>query len=97
VWSGSSARDIGLVDEIGGLEEAIEAAAELAGIENWSIRELPEIEDPYMRLLSQLGGEVKMSILKNELGESVRYFNLIQELKDLSGIQARLPYFIDIH
>jgi len=97
VWSGSSARDIGLVDEIGGLEEAIEAAAELAGIENWSIRELPEIEDPYMRLLSQLGGEVKMSILKNELGESVRYFNLIHELKDLSGIQARLPYFIDIH
>jgi hypothetical protein len=38
-----------------------------------------------------------MSILKKELGESVKYYNLLQEIKDLSGIQARLPYFIEIH
>ena len=97
VWSGTSAMKIGLVDEIGGLKDAIQGAAKLAGIESFTIRELPVLEDPYMRIISQLGGEVRMSILKNELGESVKYYNMIQEVKDMSGIQARLPYFLDVH
>ena len=97
VWSGTSAMKIGLVDEMGGLKDAIHGAAKLAGIESYSIRELPVLEDPYTRILSQLGGEVRMSILKKELGESVKYYNILQEVKDMSGIQARLPYFIDIH
>ena len=97
VWSGTSALKIGLVDEIGGLKDAIKGAAKLAGIEPYSIRELPVIEDPYTRILTQLSGELRMSILKKELGESVKYYNMVQEIKDLSGIQARLPYFIEIH
>jgi protease-4 len=97
VWSGNSAQNIGLVDEIGGLKDAIKGAAKLAGIENYLIRELPVIEDPYTRILNQLGGELRMSILEKELGESVKYYNIVQEIKDMSGIQARLPYFIDIH
>jgi len=96
VWSGISAQKIGLVDEIGGLIDAINGAAELAGIEKYSIRELPEIEDPYIKILTQLSGDIRMNILKTELGESVKYYNMVQEIKDLSGIQARLPYFIDI-
>jgi protease-4 len=96
VWSGTSAMSIGLVDKMGGLNDAIEGAAELAGIRNYSIRELPDLEDPYMRILSQLGGDVKMNILKNQLGESIRYYNMVKEIKNLSGIQARLPYFIEI-
>jgi protease IV len=97
VWSGNRAQKIGLVDEIGGLKDAISGAAKLAGIERYSVRELPLIEDPYTRILTQLSGEVRMSILKKELGESVTYYNIVKEIKDLSGIQARLPYFIEIH
>jgi protease IV len=97
VWSGTSALKIGLVDEIGGLKAAIKGAADLAGVDSYSVRELPVLEDPYTRILSQLTGEVKMNILKKELGESVRYFNMVQDIRDLTGIQARLPYFIDIH
>jgi protease IV len=97
VWSGTGALKIGLVDEIGGLNDAINSAAKLAGIRSFSIRELPVLEDPYTRILNQLTGEIKLSILKNELGESVKYFNLVKELKNMSGVQARLPYFIDIH
>lgn len=96
VWSGTSAKKIGLVDEIGGLEDAIKGAAELAGLEKFAIRELPVAEDPYMKLLSQLSGEVRMSIIKKELGASAKYYNMLQEIRDLSGIQARLPYFIEI-
>jgi protease-4 len=97
VWSGTSALKIGLVDEIGGLNDAINSAAKLAGIGSFSVRELPVLEDPYTRILTQLTGEMKLSILKNEMGESVKYFNMAKELKDMSGVQARLPYFIDIH
>ena len=97
VWSGTSALKIGLVDETGGLNDAINCAAKLAGIESYSIRELPVLEDPYTRILSQLSGEMRMSILKKELGESVKYYNMFQELKEMSGIQLRLPYFIEIH
>jgi protease-4 len=96
VWSGSSAIKIGLIDEIGGLNDAIKGAAELAGLEKYSLRELPAIEDTYTRLLSQLEGEIKMRILKNELGGSIRYFNMLEEIRQLTGIQARLPYFLEI-
>jgi protease IV len=96
VWSGTKAKDIGLVDEIGGLNDAIKGAARLANIEKYSIKELPAIEDTYTRILSQLGGEIKIRILKNEFGESAKYFNMVEEIRDLTGIQARLPYFLEI-
>jgi len=96
VWSGSSAQKIGLVDELGGLQAAIKGAADLAGIDVYSIRELPVMEDPYLKLLTQLSGDIRMNILKRELGESIKYYNIVQEIRDLSGIQARLPYFIEI-
>jgi protease-4 len=97
VWSGTSAIKIGLVDEFGGLKASIKGAAELAGITDYSIRELPELEDPYVKLLSQLGGDIRMNLIKKELGASGKYLNMIEELKNMSGIQTRLPYFIEIH
>jgi len=96
VYTGSRAMEIGLVDEIGGLNAAIKEAAVLAGVENYSIRELPVIEDPYTKLLSQLSGEIRLRILKKELGEYIRFFNELQEIKNITGIQTRLPYFIEI-
>jgi protease-4 len=96
VWSGTGALRVDLVDEMGGLEIAIKGAAELAGVDKYSIRELPVIEDPYTKILTQLSGEIRMNILKKELGESVKYYNMVQELRDMSGIQARIPYFIEI-
>jgi protease-4 len=97
VWSGSSAIGIGLVDEMGGLSTAIKGAAELAGLSEYSIKELPVVEDPYLKLLSQLGGELKMRMLRKDLGEYSRYYNILNEISEMTGVQARLPYFIDIH
>ncbi len=97
VWSGSEAIKLGLVDEMGGLRAAIEEAAKLAGLETYSLREFPIAEDPFFRILSQLSGEARMRILRNELGEYKKYFDEVREIKNLSGIQARLPYFIEVH
>jgi protease-4 len=97
VWSGTDAKRLGLVDETGGLRASVEEAAKLAGIKTYSIRELPVAEDPFTKILSQLSGEIRMHILKNELGEYKRFFDEIQEIKNLSGVQTRLPYFIEVH
>jgi len=97
VWSGIKAKELGLIDEMGGLDVAIKGAAELAKVDKYSIREFPVIEDPYSRIISGLTGEMKMGILEKELGEYSRYYSEIKELASLSGIQARLPYFIEIH
>jgi protease IV len=97
VWSGSNAMKLGLIDEMGGLTDAIKGAALLAGIDSYSVLELPEAEDPYTRILTQLGEEMRMNFIKKELGETFRFYNEITEIKDMSGIQARLPYFIEIH
>jgi protease IV len=97
VWSGTSCLKIGLVDEMGGLTDAINGAAKLAGIEKYAIRELPIAEDPLTAIINQLGGDVRMKILRKELGESFRFYTELMEIRNLSGIQARLPYFIEIH
>jgi protease-4 len=97
VWDGTKALDLGLVDETGGLNDAVSGAAGLAGIDTYSIKELPAVEDPYTKLLRQLTGEIRMSLLKKELGDYLRIYNDLMELKDLEGVQARMPYFIEIH
>ena len=97
VWSGTSCLKNGLVDEIGGLKDAIKGAAELANLETYSIRELPEVEDPFTSLMNQLTGEVRLNLIKKELGSSVRFYNELMDIKNLTGIQARLPYFIEVH
>jgi protease IV len=97
VWSGERARKIGLVDELGGLNDAISGAAELAGIDKYSLREYPVPEDTYTKILTGLTGEIRMKALEKELGEFTKYYLEIRDITGLSGIQARLPYFIEIH
>ena len=96
VWSGAEAISNGLVDTIGGLNDAIAEAAILAGLDNWSLKELPALEDPYTKILKDLTGEIAMRSMKSELGIFARYLDEINELSGLSGIQTRLPYFITI-
>jgi protease-4 len=97
VWTGTQAKEIGLVDQIGGLKNAIEEAAKLTGTTDYSIIELPDIEDPYTRLINSLTGVIRMKIINRELGEAAKYYYDIEELKNSAGIQARLPYFVEIH
>ena len=56
VWLGSDAKELGLVDELGNIQDAINKAAELAGIENFDINYYPEAEDPLDQLLKAWGG-----------------------------------------
>lgn len=96
VYAGGAALELNLVDELGGLRDAIEEAARLASLDTYEIKEYPEEEDPYEKLIKSLTGDVKSRMIRKELGEMARYYDDINELKTLRGLQARLPYFIEI-
>jgi protease-4 len=96
VYTGKDALDKQLVDYIGGLPDAIDEAARLASLDDYEIKEYPQIEDTYTRLMRSLGGDIRARIIKKELGELAKYYETINELRSLSGVQARMPYFIEI-
>jgi protease-4 len=96
VYTGKDALDRKLVDYIGGLPEAVEEAAKLASLDDYEIKEYPEIEDTYTKLMKSLTGDIKAKLIRKELGELAKYYEDINELRSLNGVQARLPYFIEI-
>ncbi|HEX9980021.1 MAG TPA: signal peptide peptidase SppA [Flavobacterium sp.] len=99
VWSGSQAKEIGLVDEIGGLDDAIAAAAKAAKITKWKTQDYPEYEKDFGDLLSSLGLPFTSteSFLKKEVGEE--NYRLIEHMKKITtktGVQALMPFEIKI-
>jgi len=97
VWAGIDAIDIGLVDVFGGLEKSIEIAAEMADLENYRISSRPELEDPFTAIIKQLTGGIKTKIMKNELGEAYEMIKQAQDIQKMKGVQAMMPYTIQIH
>ncbi len=91
VWSGTNAKDINLIDEFGGLEQAIKGAAELAEIKDYRITELPVQKEPLQQLIENLGEEIQTSWLRNELGEQFKYYKTLNDIKNIKGVQARMP------
>ncbi|QZK91348.1 signal peptide peptidase SppA [Flavobacterium sp. CHNK8] len=98
VWTGSEALKIGLVDKIGGLNDAIANAAKLAKIESYSTQNYPEYEKNFEELFAGFPfASSKATFIKEEIGEE--NYRVIQEIKKLQnrkGIQAILPYEINI-
>lgn len=100
VWSGVEAKDLGLIDELGSLEDAIAAAAEMADMEAYGIRKYPKYKSDFERLMEDFGGvkaKLGEAVVKDQIGEQA--FRILTEVKHLnkqSGIQARMPYTINI-
>ena len=97
VWSGINAKEIGLVDIHGGLTEAIDIAVEKARLEKYRIVELPKPEDPLQQLIKELTGEIRIAFVKKETGEYYKYYKLLEEAMSWRGVQARMPYEIEIY
>ncbi len=97
VWSGANAIEIGLIDEFGGLERAIAIAAEDAGLERYRVMDLPELKDPFEQFIEELGGNVEASIMKRRLGEHYRFYQQLDEVISMEGVQARIPYRIEMY
>jgi protease-4 len=98
VWAGVDAKRIGLVDEIGGLEDAVKAAAKLAGLENYRILDLPALKTPFEEFVSEFTGEeIRAKYVKDQLGsnyEVYQHYKYFEEVSRMRGMQMRLPYLI---
>ncbi len=91
VWSGKEAIQVGLVDALGGLKEAIKAAAELAEIENYNLVDYPKYEDNLESIFFDAFAKAKTKLLQHPIE---KYSSEFIELSQLEGIQTRVPYSI---
>ncbi|HEY8956581.1 signal peptide peptidase SppA [Chitinophaga sp.] len=93
VWSGLQAKELGLVDRIGGINEALACAARLAKLSEYRLREFPETKNPLSKLAKTFGGNMRMQMVKKELGANYEIYQQIKDVQQLHGdIQARMPF-----
>lgn len=95
VWTGTDAKARGLVDELGGLEDAVEAAAALAGLTNYTEVELPAQKDFFQQLMEDLNAQARTWVMSEWLGEDLELLQHYQRVRDAKrnmGVQARMPY-----
>jgi protease-4 len=96
VWSGTDARRLGLIDEFGGLHDAVELASEIAGVSTYRILELPIQKDPLEQLIEDLTAGTYHSFLKAELGIFYKDYMTARSAMKLNGVQALLPVGLTI-
>lgn len=98
VWSGTDALEIGLVDKMGGLNDALEIAKNMAGLdEKYRVIELPKQEDPVEKLFRELSQGVSQRSIERRLGEYSEYYHAVKYLMENNGILARMPFDIFIY
>jgi len=100
VWSGVDAKEMGLVDELGNLNDAIAEAAKMAEIEEYGIRKYPRYKTGLERFMEDFGGasaELKSTLIKQEIGSEA--YSVLEQVKyalEQKGPQARMPFVLDI-
>jgi protease-4 len=99
VWTGSRALQIGLVDRITNLDDAIKCAVAMAKVKDYGIREYPEPKSPFEVIFGSYGKNYKTKILQSELGEEqYRLFLEVKKLKAQTGeIQAKMPFAFEVN
>ncbi len=101
VWTGTMAKDLGLVDELGSLDDAIEYAAELVESTDYSVSLYPQYKINFEDLLREFLGfsvsNVKEEIIIEEIGfENYELLQRMNYLKQADGVQAMMPYHLEI-
>ena len=92
VWTGAAAKELGLVDELGGLDKALEIAAQKAEVDSYSVINFPSSENPIMSLLNKSKEDYIQGQISNAMGEYHHYIEFIQNIQDMDHIQARMPF-----
>ena len=97
VWTGEMAKELGLVDVLGGIDTALEIAVRKTGIEGYTVVSYPAKQDLLSSLLdTKPTNYVESQILKSKLGEYYQQFGMLKNLKERSMIQARIPFELNI-
>jgi len=97
VWTGSTAKELGLVDELGGLDKALEIAIAKADVDAYTVMSYPGKESIFETLMNtRPDNYIKARILKSSMGELYQQFNLLENFDKCDRIQARIPFELNI-
>lgn len=97
VWTGTQAKERKLVDVLGNYNDAIEIAAKAAGIANdYKVRLYPRQKPFFEEFMEGIEENSRVSAIKEELGNNYIYYQYWQEVKTLNGVQARMPFDLNI-
>lgn len=96
VWTGKEAKKLKLVDELGGLDKALNVATERAKIKNYTVISYPEKEDFFSKLMKNKSSGYIESQLQANFGDYYKSFSLLKNLKDVDKVQARIPFDLNI-
>jgi protease IV len=93
VWAGSNAKANGLVDELGGIDKAIETAATLAKLkkDDYRVRYLPSKKNVIEEFFNKFSNDAEERAVRSQLGELAPYLKIIQKFQKMEGTQARMP------
>ncbi len=95
VWAGADALQLGLVDELGGLDKAIAYAAQKANLTDYSIKDYPKQKDLMDMFMSgNIPEPYTKSLIKRKLGKNYMYLETVENISRLDGIQALMPFMI---
>jgi protease-4 len=99
IWTGTQALKLGLVDRIGGMEDALAAAAKLAKLDGYRIRQFPERVNWLERLTGNISKDVSTQSIRKTIGDDWhRVYEQWQSLQEGIGtVQARLPFELIFH
>ncbi|WP_346238934.1 signal peptide peptidase SppA [Niabella insulamsoli] len=94
VWTGLKAKDAGLIDAYGGLQQAIAAAAKKAKLTDYEVREYPKSENWLERMLGMDGAAISETKVQKELGDDYyQIYRQVLKIKEMTqGAQTRLPF-----
>lgn len=97
VWTGSKAKELGLVDELGGLDRALEIAVAKAGTDAYTVITYPKKESFFESLMNtNPGNYIKARMLKGTMGEVYQQFSALENFDKCDRIQARVPFELNI-
>jgi len=96
IYSGTDAMRLGIVDEMGGLEEAIAFAAKKANISDYTLKYYPSVKSLIEQISDIFSTSVAERIVKSQLGENYVIFRAIQKAQTTTGIRAMMPYEITV-
>ncbi len=94
VWSGADAEKIGLIDEFGGLEKSIAAAALAGNLKSYGLVAYPKAKDLATQIIESFSGETDMKLFTKQLGKPYSFFLELKDICQMQGVQARMPYLI---
>jgi protease-4 len=94
VWSGIEAKENGLVDVLGGIDDAIKIAAKAAKLNEgeYRVRYFPEKKKPFEEIFAKMMGDSEEKLMTGKLGELAPYVKMYNKLMNMGGMQARMPF-----